>query len=119
MDFPQGDISSGWSFIRVVSHQWWSESEWTLLGVIFHQGSQSVDSPHGHFSSGWSFIRVVVYKGGLSSGCFSSRVVRVDSPQGDISSGWSFIWVVSHQWWSESEWILLRVIFHQGDLSSG
>ena len=37
MVFPQGDLSSGWSFIIMVSHQGGLSSEQSFLGFFFHQ----------------------------------------------------------------------------------
>ena len=36
-----GDLPSGWSLIRVVSHQGSLSSGWSLTKVVFHQGSLS------------------------------------------------------------------------------
>ena len=66
-----------------------------------------VVSHQGGLSSGWSLIRVVSQQGALSSGC---------SQQGGLSSVWYLLG------WSLSGWSftrLVRVVFHQGGLSSG
>ena len=70
----QGDVSSGWAVIKLVSHK----------GGLSFSG----------FSTGWSFIRMVSDQVSLSSGCFFIRMV---AHQGGLSSGWSVIMVVAHQ----------------------
>ena len=61
-------LSSGWSFIRVVSHQGGLLSlGWSLIiRVIFHC--------QGGLLAGWSLIRVVSYQGGLPLGWSLSKV---------------------------------------------
>ena len=110
MVFHQGDLSSEWSFIRVVFHQGGLSSGWSVIRVVFisviyHQG----------LSSEWSFIRVIYHQSGLSSGW---SVIRVVFHQGDLSSEWSFIRVVYHQSGLSSGWSVITQVFHQGGLSS-
>ena len=115
----RGGLSSGWSLIRVVSHQGGLSSGWSLNKVVSHQGglsrrcslirvvSHQVVSQQSGLSTRWSLIRVVSQEGGLSSGC---------SQQGGLSSVWYLLG------WSLSGWSftrLVRVVFHQGGLSSG
>ena len=64
--FPEGGLSSGWSFMRVVSHQGGLSLGWSLIRVVFHQGG---------LSSGWCFIWVVSCQRGLSSGWSLSREI--------------------------------------------
>ena len=86
-------VSSGWSFVRLVFHQVGLSSGWPFIRVVshpgrvvFHQGGLSLVKMvfrqggllAGYsLSSGWSFIRMVSHQGGFSS-------VR------GVSSGWSF-----------------------------
>ena len=87
-------MSSGWSLIRVASHQGGKSaglslwSRWYVIRVVSHQGKKW---------SGWSLIRAVCHQGGLSSGWPLIRVVSQPGclfGQGGMSSGWSHIRVV-------------------------
>ena len=82
--FFQGDISLGWSVIRVICHQgglslMWSVIRMVFSRMIFHQGG---------LSSGRSFIRVAFLWGVFSSGCF---LISVVFHQCGHSSGWTLI----------------------------
>ena len=83
MVIRNGDLSSKWSFVRVVFHEDDLSALWSFIGMVFHQDGLSSEwsfiimvfhQDHDGLSSGWSFIRMVFHHHGLSSG-----------------SGWSFI----------------------------
>ena len=93
--------------LRVVFHRGGFTSGWSLIRVVFHQGSVIRVVPHqSGLSSGWSYIRVVFHQGGLSSGW---PLVRVACHQDglSISSGLSLIMVVSHHFYLLYSVILL------------
>ena len=71
MIFDEGGLSSGWCFIRVVSHEGGVSSGWSLMRVIFIR----VVSHQGGISSGWSFIRVASNLHDLSSGVYLSGLI--------------------------------------------
>ena len=92
-----------WSFIRVVSHQG------GLL--VFHQGGLSVVCHQGDvsgLSSGWSLSGL---SSGWSLGLSSGWSLGLSS---GLVSQLSFIRMVS-QWYLI--WVVISVVFHQGDLS--
>ena len=61
----QGDLSLGWSLIRMIFLQGGPSSGWSLISfglirVVLYQGGLSV------VSSGWYFISLDCYQGGLA-----------------------------------------------------
>ena len=69
----RGDLSSGWSLVRVVFHQGGRSWEWSLIRVVFYQGGLSWK---------WSLIRVVFYQGSLS---WERSLIRVVFHQDGLS----------------------------------
>ena len=107
-------LFSGWYFTRMVCHQGVLSSGQSFIDMVSHQDGLQQDG----LSSGWSFIRAVFYQGGLSLGCF---LIRVFSHQCGLSSVWSFIRADSHQDGIHQGRIrvFIRGISHPDGLSSG
>ena len=99
--FHQYGLSTAWSHIRMVCRQAGIASIWSVVRLVFYQYSPS---------SGWYCISMVCCQPGFSSGGLSSGLsfIIVDFPREDLASGWSLNRVVVH-----------RVVSHRGSHFSG
>lgn len=133
--FHEHGFWSGLSLVKVVFHQGVVfkvvQSWWSFIRMVFDQGGllsvrSHIRSGCSFIRSGWSLIRLVSHHCDLASvwffiiglfGVVFSQSGLSSFYQDSLSSRWSF-GAVFHQSGLSLGWSLVRLVFHQGDLSS-